>query len=106
MPYVVGLTGGIGSGKSAVGEMFARRGIVVVDADAIAHELTTPGGAGMPSIRDAFGPAAGGVLGEIGVLLRGGLNFLLPLGLGFLIRVDHLAIGAGDDPVLLVIEKL
>ena len=45
MPYVVGLTGGIGSGKSAVGEMFARRGIVVVDADAIAHELTTPGGA-------------------------------------------------------------
>ncbi len=56
MPYVVGLTGGIGSGKSAVGDMFAQRGITVVDADAIAHELTAPGGAGMTAIRDDFGP--------------------------------------------------
>lgn len=56
MRFVVGLTGGIGSGKSAVGDMFARRGITVVDADAIAHELTTPGGAGMAAIRDEFGP--------------------------------------------------
>jgi len=56
LPYIVGLTGGIGSGKNAVGDQFVRLGIAVIDADAIAHELTTPGGAGMPAIRDAFGP--------------------------------------------------
>jgi cell division protein ZapD len=56
MTYVVGLTGGIGSGKSAVADVFSRLGITVVDADAIAHELTAPGGAGMPPIAREFGP--------------------------------------------------
>jgi len=55
LPYIVGLTGGIGSGKNAVGDQFAGLGIPVIDADAIAHELTLPGGAGMAAIRDAFG---------------------------------------------------
>jgi dephospho-CoA kinase len=55
MSYIVGLTGGIGSGKSAVGQLFAERGITVVDTDAIAHALTTPGGAAMEAIRAAFG---------------------------------------------------
>ena len=44
MSFVVGLTGGIGSGKSAVGDLFAAQGIAVIDTDAIAHELTAPGG--------------------------------------------------------------
>lgn len=52
---VIGLTGGIGSGKSAVAEEFARLGICVVDADAIAHALTVPGGAAMPLLQQAFG---------------------------------------------------
>ena len=52
---VIGLTGGIGSGKSAVAEEFARLGICVVDADAIAHALTAPGGAAMPLLQQAFG---------------------------------------------------
>ena len=56
MTYTVGLTGGIGSGKSAVAEQFARLGVVVVDADAVALELTIPGGAGMPAIAREFGP--------------------------------------------------
>jgi dephospho-CoA kinase len=55
MPYVVGLTGGIGSGKSAAAEVFAGLGITVVDTDAIAHELTAPAGAAMPAIIAAFG---------------------------------------------------
>ncbi len=45
---LVGLTGGIGSGKSTVAEMFALLGAAVVDTDAIAHALTAPGGAAMP----------------------------------------------------------
>ena len=52
---LVGLTGGIGSGKSTVADLFAARGAVVVDTDAIAHELTGPGGAAIPAIRDEFG---------------------------------------------------
>ena len=54
--YVVGLTGGIGSGKSAVADEFARLGAVIVDTDAIAHELTAPGGAAIPELRGLFGP--------------------------------------------------
>jgi len=57
MAFVVGLTGGIGSGKSAAAEEFARLGATVVDTDAIAHELTGPGGAAVPGIRSLFGDA-------------------------------------------------
>ncbi len=55
MPLVVGLTGGIGSGKSAAADEFARLGAAVVDTDAIAHELTGPGGQAMAEIRRLFG---------------------------------------------------
>lgn len=56
--YVVGLTGGIGSGKSAAAACFQDHGIVIVDADAVAHELTAAGGAAMADIEQAFGRAA------------------------------------------------
>jgi dephospho-CoA kinase len=55
MRLVVGLTGGIGSGKSAAAEEFGRLGATVVDTDAIAHELTQAGGAAMPQLRSLFG---------------------------------------------------
>lgn len=55
MTFVIGLTGGMGSGKSVVAEMFARRGALIVDTDAIAHELTSPGGAAIDAIRESFG---------------------------------------------------
>ncbi len=55
MRLVVGLTGGIGSGKSAAADEFARLGATVVDTDAIAHELTGPGGAAIPEVRRLFG---------------------------------------------------
>ena len=55
MPYIIGLTGGIGSGKSTVAELFGTLGATVIDADAIAHALTAPGGSAMQAIRTAFG---------------------------------------------------
>jgi dephospho-CoA kinase len=54
-PFRVGLTGGIGSGKSTVAERFAALGIAIIDTDAIAHELTGPRGVAMRAIRDEFG---------------------------------------------------
>lgn len=51
----LGLTGGIGSGKSTVASLFAARGAAVVDADAIARELTAANGLAMPMIADTFG---------------------------------------------------
>jgi dephospho-CoA kinase len=56
--FVVGLTGGIGSGKSAAAAQFAALGATVVDTDAIAHELTEKGGAAMAAIEKLFGPEA------------------------------------------------
>jgi dephospho-CoA kinase len=54
---IVILTGGIGCGKSAVAKEFESLGVHVVDADALSHELTGPGGAAMRAIREAFGEA-------------------------------------------------
>ncbi|MGH8747251.1 MAG: dephospho-CoA kinase [Burkholderiales bacterium] len=57
MPLVIGLTGGIGSGKSAAADEFARLGATVVDTDAIAHEFTGTGGAAISEVRRMFGDA-------------------------------------------------
>lgn len=53
---VVGLTGGIGSGKSTVARLFAQRGAAVIDTDVIAHQLTGAGGVALDPIRQTFGP--------------------------------------------------
>lgn len=53
---LVGLTGGIGSGKTTVANLFGALGVPLIDTDLIAHALTGPDGAAMPRIRDAFGP--------------------------------------------------
>lgn len=55
MPYKVGLTGGIGSGKSAVSAMFIELGVPVIDADTIAHALTLPGKPALKKIVSIFG---------------------------------------------------
>ena len=52
---VVGLTGGIGSGKSTVTELLARRGAVIIDADAIVHELQRPGAPLLDDLAARFG---------------------------------------------------
>jgi dephospho-CoA kinase len=53
---VVGLTGGIASGKSLVGAMFAKLGVPLVDTDAIAREVVAPGEPGLAAVAAAFGP--------------------------------------------------
>lgn len=58
MPYVVGLTGGIGSGKSEVARAFAALGVEISDADAAAHAVTAKGEAGHRAVIAAFGPEA------------------------------------------------
>jgi dephospho-CoA kinase len=71
MPFVVGLTGGIGSGKSRAADLFAALGACVIDTDAVAHELTAPGGAALPAITARFGAA---VVDSSGALDRAGMR--------------------------------
>lgn len=54
-PRRIGITGGIGSGKSTVANLWAARGALLVDTDAIARSLTTVGGAALPALRREFG---------------------------------------------------
>ena len=65
MAYVVGLTGGIGSGKSTVSAMLAERGAIIVDADAIVHELQRSGTEVFDQIVETFGPDVIGPDGEL-----------------------------------------
>ncbi len=58
MTLRIGVTGGIGCGKTSVAEAFARLDAPVVDTDAIAHELSAPGAAGQRAVAAAFGPDA------------------------------------------------
>lgn len=55
--FSIGLTGGIGCGKTTIADLFAALGAAVIDTDQIAHSLTAPGGAAMPALLAEFGPA-------------------------------------------------
>ena len=55
-PFQLGLTGGIGSGKSTVAALLAQMGAAIIDADAIARQLTAPSGLAMAAIAQQFGP--------------------------------------------------
>jgi dephospho-CoA kinase len=70
-PFVVALTGGIASGKSAVSAAFARRGVPILDADLIAREVVEPGQPALDAVVAAFGS---GILGEDGRLDRTALR--------------------------------
>lgn len=108
----VGLTGGIGAGKSSVTEQLELRGAVVIDADRIAHEVSAPGGAAYGAIVERFGPA---VLDAAGVLDRRALAAVVfsdPAALADLNALTHPVIGtimaerlaalAGGDDVAVV----
>jgi dephospho-CoA kinase len=70
----VGLTGGIGAGKSTVAGALARLGALVVDADQLARRVVEPGSPGLAAVVDAFGP---GVLADDGSLDRAALGRLV-----------------------------
>ncbi|GLF98562.1 dephospho-CoA kinase [Streptomyces yaizuensis] len=105
----VGLTGGIGAGKSEVSRLLASYGAVVVDADKIAREVVEPGTPGLAAVVAAFGP---GVLTADGTLDRpalGALVFADPERLAALNAIVHPLVGeraqeleraAGPDAVV------
>lgn len=63
----IGLTGGIGSGKSAVAELLVARGAVLIDADQVARDVVTPGGPAYQPLIDRFGP---GIVARDGTIDR------------------------------------
>jgi dephospho-CoA kinase len=105
----IGLTGGIGSGKSTVAGLLARQGAVLVDTDAIARAIAQPGGIAMPALEAAFGP---GVIAADGGLDRAAMRQIVFADAGAKLRLEgilHPLIGtetqrqaaaAGDDAVV------
>ncbi|MCW1429265.1 dephospho-CoA kinase [Novosphingobium sp. JCM 18896] len=91
-PYILGLTGSIGMGKSAVAAMFAGLGVPVFDADAAVHQLQGPGGALLPAIEEAF-PGTTGPQGvdrpKLGAAVFGDKDALKRLE-----KIVHPAVGA------------
>lgn len=71
---IIGLTGGIGSGKSAVSDCFEKLGVTVVDADVVAREVVEPGTVALKSIADHFGDD---ILTAEGALDRAALRTLI-----------------------------
>lgn len=91
---LIGLTGGIGSGKSSVSALLAKRGAVVVDADAITRELQHPGSAVFEAMVERFGP---GIVASDGSLDRQAVAdvvFADPAALADLGTIVHPAVGA------------
>jgi dephospho-CoA kinase len=90
----VGLTGGIGAGKSEVSRRLAAQGAIVIDADLIAREVVAPGTGGLAEVVTAFGP---GILAADGSLDRGKLGDLVfadPDKLATLNAIVHPRVGA------------
>ena len=97
---LIGLTGGIGSGKSTVADTFAALGAGVVDTDQIAHGLTAPNGAAMPAIVAEFGPS---VVDNTGAMDRSAMRQIVfsdPLARRRLEAILHPMIGAESTRAL------
>ena len=90
----VGLTGGIGSGKSTVANLLVAHGATLVDTDAIAHGLTVPGGAAMPALLQCFGAAIAGPDGALDRAQLRGLVLADPQAKLALEAILHPMIGA------------
>ena len=90
----IGLTGGIGAGKSEVSRRLAAQGAIVIDADLIAREVVAPGTSGLAEVAAAFGP---GVLGADGALDRPALGDVVFADAGKLAQLNaivHPRVGA------------
>ena len=90
--YLIGLTGGIASGKSVVAKRLAERGAVVVDADVLAREVVEPGTPGLAAIADHFGPT---VIADDGGLDRAALGAVI-----FSDPAERLALNAITHPAI------
>ncbi|HEV8315041.1 MAG TPA: dephospho-CoA kinase [Burkholderiaceae bacterium] len=90
----IGLTGGIGSGKSTVAALLVQQGAVLIDTDAIARALTGPGGAAMPALRARFGDAIADAQGALDRERMRALAFADPAAKRALEAVLHPVIGA------------
>jgi dephospho-CoA kinase len=86
---LVGLTGGIGSGKSTVSAMLAERGAEIIDADRIAREVVLPGTPAWCKIRDHFGPEVLLADGHIDRAALAGKVFADPAKLALLNQITH-----------------
>jgi dephospho-CoA kinase len=91
---VVGLTGGIGSGKSTVAAILAERGALVIDADRVGHDCYRPGSDGFRQIVEAFGPRVVAADGTIDRKALGAVVFADPVALARLNAIVHPLIGA------------
>lgn len=89
----VGLTGGIGAGKSTVAQLLVERGAVLVDADQVAREVVAPGGPAYQPLIDRFGSQIVGPGGEIDRPTLASLTFGHPEALADLNSITHPAIG-------------
>lgn len=92
---VIGLTGGIGTGKSTVARILRERGVPVIDADLVAREVVAPGTPGLAAIVGRFGR---GILREDGALDRAALRAIVsrdPMARGDLEAITHPEIFAG-----------
>jgi len=96
--YKLGLTGGIGSGKTTLAGIFAKVGDRVVDADAIARNVTAAGGAGIAPIAQAFGSCA---IGADGALDRGWMRNLVFDDKTAKLRLEHIV----HPPVALEVAR-
>ncbi|SFQ65561.1 dephospho-CoA kinase [Variovorax sp. OK605] len=105
----IGLTGGIGSGKSTVAGLLVQQGAVLVDTDAIARAIALPGGIAMPALESAFGP---GVIGPDGGLDRAAMRQIVFADAGAKLRLESIlhpligtetqrqAVAAGEDAIV------
>lgn len=100
MSFTVGLTGGIGAGKSAVSERLAALGATVVDTDEIARALTAAGGAALPALREAFGARFVSADGALDRAAMRALAFEDSLARAKLEAILHPAIRAAADRAL------
>ena len=90
---VIGLTGGIGSGKSTVAAMLAELGALVIDADKVGHDVYRPGTEGFRRVVDAFGPGVVAADGTIDRARLGARVFADPGELARLNAIVHPLIG-------------
>jgi dephospho-CoA kinase len=96
----VGLTGGIGSGKSEVARLLAAHGAVVVDADALAREALAPGSAGLAQVIDLFGPDVLAADGSLDRPRLGRIVFANPEQLARLNAIVHPYVGRRSQELM------